>query len=233
MTLRLRFTPGSPFARVVRVVLAERRLDYEAVEDDGAGPAEERRPDAPTLMVPALRDGDLRLWDSLVIVEHLMTRHPARRGGAPDDPPLAPSLLRRDRETQDRLALATLQTLCASITLVSQLRWSGVGLENGFVARNVERVDHLLDWCEEVIRDAGDGRGFVPGILSVQDIFLASALSFAENRPIGIDWRSRQRDRVGALVDRLERRQSFIANPVRWWEPGVTGYRPDGTPTYA
>ncbi|GIX14650.1 MAG: hypothetical protein KatS3mg118_2609 [Paracoccaceae bacterium] len=36
--------------------------------------------------------------------------------------------------------------------------------------------------------------------------------------------------RIAALLERLDERDSFRANPIWWWEPGVTGYEPDGTP---
>lgn len=77
MSLYLRFTTGSPFARAVRVVLAEKGLDYESVEEITTTSAEERAGDAPTLQVPAFRDGDRVLWDSAVIIEHLMANYPS------------------------------------------------------------------------------------------------------------------------------------------------------------
>ena len=74
--MRLRFTTGSPFARAVRIVLSEKGLDYEKTEEITTSPAEERNRDAPTLQVPALNDGTVQLWDSLVIIEYLMASYP-------------------------------------------------------------------------------------------------------------------------------------------------------------
>jgi len=68
--MRLRFTTGSPFARAVRIVLSEKGLDYEKTEEITTLTAEERNRDAPTLQVPALNDGTIQLWDSLVIIEN-------------------------------------------------------------------------------------------------------------------------------------------------------------------
>ena len=73
---RLRYTLGSPFARIVRIVLDEKGLDYQHIEEITASSAEERLKDGPTLQVPAFSDGDLKLWDSTVIVDYLMAKYP-------------------------------------------------------------------------------------------------------------------------------------------------------------
>lgn len=36
--------------------------------------------------------------------------------------------------------------------------------------------------------------------------------------------------RIAALLERLDERDSFKANLIWWWEPGITGFEPDGTP---
>lgn len=222
---KLHFTTGSPFARAVRVVLAEKGLDYEKDETVSTPPPEARALYTPTLQVPTLEDGDLILWDSGVILDYLMASYPnaAPRAG---EQPFAETLVRADQAWQDKLALATLQTLGGAITTVSQLLWSGVRADaNGFAGRNAARVGYLLDWCEG--RIAGEGDGFVPGRCSVQDVLLACFCLFAERRPLGLEWEAESRPRVTALVRRLERRASFAANPIPWWEPGVTYATPE------
>ena len=169
--MRLRFTTGSPFARVVRIVLSEKNIAYEKTEEITTTAAEERNRDAPTLQVPALSDGETSLWDSLVIIEYLMTRYPDSRTPV-GFVPFASELLRRGHEIEDRLQLATLQTLGTSTATISQLKWSGVGLDNGFAAKNEERIGYLLDWFETQLIDTDEG--FVQGVVSVQDICLAA-----------------------------------------------------------
>jgi glutathione S-transferase len=225
--MRLRYTTGSPFARAVRIVMDEKGLDYERIEEITTTAAEVRAADAPTLQVPALRDGETRLWDSLVIIEYLIRTYP---GTAQNDPPFSDIFARSDSEIADRQQLATLQTLGVSAATISQLKWSGVGIQNDFTARNAERIGYLLDWAEHEL--GGDGSGFQPGTLCVQDILLACPLMFLENRPLGIDWRAGARTHVAALVDMLSERASFRNNPIWWWEPGVTGYSADGTPLF-
>jgi glutathione S-transferase len=173
-----------------------------------------------------LVDGDLHLWESAVIIDYLMKTYPnARRTG---EKPFAAELVRPAHEWQDKLALATVQTLGASTTTVSQMHWTGIRHEgNAHLARCAARNQHVLDWCESRL---GAEDGFVPGVVSAQDVLLACFCAFIEKRPLNLQWDSPMRPKVRALVERLGRRASFVANPVFWWEPGITGYQPDGTP---
>lgn len=222
---KLHFTTGSPFARAIRIVLAEKGLDYEKDETVGTTAPEVRARFTPTLQVPTLEDAGLTLWDSAVILDYLMATYPNVPPQAGEHP-FAAVLVRPDHAWSDKLALATLQTLGGAITTVSQLLWSGIRSDaNGFAERSAIRVGYLLDWCEGQVVSTDDG--FVPGCCSVQDVLLACFCLFAERRPLGLDWDAASRPRVSALVRRLERRPSFAANPVPWWEPGVTYDTPE------
>jgi glutathione S-transferase len=223
---KLFYTTGSPFARAVRIVLHEKGLDYDRAETAATPSVGERSKASATLQVPALIDGDLHLWESAVIIDYLMKTYPnARRTG---EKPFAAELVRPAHEWQDKLALATVQTLGASTTTVSQMHWTGIRHEgNAHLARCAARNQHVLDWCESRL---GAEDGFVPGVVSAQDVLLACFCAFIEKRPLNLQWDSPMRPKVRALVERLGRRASFVANPVFWWEPGITGYQPDGTP---
>jgi glutathione S-transferase len=180
------------------------------------------------LQVPTYWDGDLRLWESGLIAEYLLRTNLGR----PDaDPPLADGAWRPSHEWRDKLIFSTIQTLGTAVTTVSQMKWAGVAVgDNAHLTRSANRVPHLLKWLEDQLPD--DRSGFLPGCMSIQDIFLACHLRFAENRPIGVDPRTSDHPKISGLLSRLDRRASFRANPVRWWEPGVTGYEADGTPIY-
>ena len=222
---KLHFTTGSPFARAVRIVLAEKGLDYEKDETVGTTAPDVRSRFTPTLQVPTLEDGGLVLWDSAVIIDYLVATYPNAKANA-GERPFAEVLVRPDHAWQDKLALATLQTLGGAITTVSQLLWSGIRPDtNGFAERSAIRVPYLLDWCETQI--ASTDEGFVPGRCSVQDVLLACHCLFAERRPLGLEWEAASRPKVTALVRRLERRKSFFANPIPWWEPGVSYATPE------
>ena len=223
------FTTGSPFARAVRIALDEKGLDYARREEITTPTVAERAKVSPTLQVPSLVDGDIHLWDSNLILDYLTTRYPTPitedRG-----PPYADEYVRADHEWEDKLALATLQTLGVSTGIISQLQWAGVMHEdNEYAGRCADRIQHLLDWCEKQL--AGEDEGFVPGVLAAQDVLLGVWIMFMEKRPPRLEWRSDARPRVAALYRRLQSRRAFQNNPILWWEPGVVGYEGE-TPIY-
>jgi glutathione S-transferase len=222
---KLFFTTGSPFARAVRIVLAERGLPFERDETYTTPSVEERARVTPTLQVPTLIDGDLKLWDSSVIIEYLMATYPAVP--APDGHrPFASAFVRPDRVWHDRLVHASLQTFGVSTATVSQLQWSGVRHEdNAHASRSAVRNQHLLDWFESEL--ISQEEGFVQGVVSAQDVCLACWCQFIERRPLRLTWRADHRPKTEALVSRLSARPSFQQEPALWWEPGVTYADPD------
>ena len=217
---KLFFTTGSPFARAVRIVLVEKGLDFEREETFTTPSVEERARITPTLQVPALIDGKLTLWDSAVILDYLMSAYPV--AAVPEGMrPLAARYVRSGEEWHDKLVLATLQTLGVSTTTVSQLQWSGIRHEeNSHAARCAIRNQHLLDWFESQLIGTADG--FVPGVVSAQDILLACICQFIETRPLRLSWRAPDRPKLVSLIARMEQRPSFQQEAALWWEPGVT-----------
>lgn len=222
---KLYFTTGSPFARAVRIVLAEKGLAYERDETYTTPSVEERAKVTPTLQVPTLIDGDLTLWDSAVIIDYLMATYP--NAPAPEGlHPFVTQYVRPDHLWRDKLVHATLQTFGASTATVSQLQWSGIRHEdNGHVTRSAIRNQHLLDWFESELVSIEDG--FVPGLVSAQDVLLACWCQFIERRPLRLTWKADHRRKIAALVGRLEVRPSFQQEAALWWEPGVTYANPD------
>jgi len=224
----LLFTTGSPFARAVRIVLDELNLDYEKREEITTPSVEQRAAASPTLQVPTYWDGDVRLWESGLIAEYLLHNYKQRPAA---EPPLSDRAWRMSHEWRDRLILSTIQTMGAAITTISQMTWGGVAVgDHAHLTRSADRLPHLMGWFEGQLPD--DKSGFLPGCVSIQDIFLACHIRFAENRPIGVDPGASSHRKISGLLSRLDERASFRANPIRWWEPGVTGYEADGTPIY-
>lgn len=224
----LLFTLGSPYARGIRILLDELGLDYEGREVATAPSLSDAAGTSPTLQVPTLWDGSMKLWDSTVIAEYLLSTYSAR---SDTQTSLAKHVARPNSEWEDRLLLATVQTVGTSITTISQMTWSGVLLrDNAHLARCAERLPPVLGWLEGKLPLA---EGFMPGSLAVQDIFLACHLRFAEKRPLGLDLRLDLFPKISALLDRLDERTSFRRNPIRWWDPDVIAYDEDGlTPLY-
>lgn len=224
----LLFTTGSPFARAVRIILDELGLDYERREEISTPSAADRAAATPTLQVPTLWDGDLTLWESGTIAEYLLSTYPERPAA---DPPLSQSAFRPGAEWTDKLVFSTIQTFGTAATTISQMTWTGVDVDrNAHLQRSALKLTHILGWLEA--RLEAPSAGFQPGFLSVQDIFLAAHVRFVQARPLGVDLALGQHPRIAGLLDRLDRRASFRANPIRWWQPGVVGYEPDGTPVF-
>ena len=223
----LLFTTSSPFARAVRITLGELDLDYELREEITTPTVEQRAAATPSLQVSTVWDGDIHLWESGLIAAYLLRTYRNREG----QPPLSECARRAGHEWRDKLVFATIQTLGAAVTTVSQFKWTGLDkAANGHLTRCADRVPHLMDWLEAEI--ANEGSGFMPDCVSVQDIFLACHIRFTENRPIGIDLGLQRYPKNSALIAQLDARESSAKNPIYWWEPGVTGYEPDGTPIY-
>lgn len=217
---KLYFTAGSPYARTVRIVLVEKGLAFDRVVSPSL---EERASATPTLQVPALIDGDVRLWDSAVIVDYLMATYPNAAGGLD---PFAADYIRPGHELRDKLVHATVQTFGDSTTTISQLHWTGVPYDtNAHLERCALRNQELLNWFESQLVD--ENNGFVAGVVSVQDVLLACVCQFIERRPLGITWDSPERPKVRSLVGRLSRRPSFLAEPALWWEPGMDLTNPE------
>lgn len=218
MDRRLYFTPGSPFARAIRIMLDEIGLvwtpDYANIMDR----PEERAIRTPTLQVPTYFEDELVLWDSSLIAEYLLASYGQRR---PIEglSPLAAAIHRVGYQWQDKALLAAIQTLGQSTVLVSQLRWSGtLATDNAHIARNADRVLRLLDWLETQLPD---GHGFFPDVLSAQDIFCICHLMFITNRPLDIVWERDRTPKLAQLHDQLALRPSFLCNAIAWWEPGM------------
>lgn len=225
----LLFTTGSPFARAIRILLDELALDYERREEITTPSVAARAAATPTLQVPTLWDNGLTLWESGTIAEYLLRTYPHRPVATP---PLSAAMFRPQTEWHDKLVFATIQTFGNAATTISQMTWSGTPLaRNAHLQRSAEKLPQILHWLDGHLPDAENG--FQPGTISVQDIFLAAHIRFVQARPLGVALELDRYAKLAALLARLDTRASLIANPVWWWEPGVTGYKPDGTPVKA
>jgi glutathione S-transferase len=206
--MKLYYTVNSPYARKVRVVLAERGLACDPVLVDFDAPAADFAAANPNLRVPCLVDGARTLFESNLIVDYLLQAPGGKP--APAQPPLARTLVRPDQRWDDLLVLTTIETLLDSAANSYQLKRDGVTPEqSGTLRRELRRIASELDWLEARIGP----EGFVPGVLSIQDLNLAIALLWMDFRK-PVAWRGRKR--LEALVARWEGRPSFQAT-----RPGV------------
>ena len=201
--MKLYYTVNSPYARKVRVVLAERGIPHEAalVNLDEA-PAEFTRAN-PNLKVPCLVDGKRELFESNVIVDYLLKQSAGKAAGG--QPPLADRLTRPELHWEDLLVLVTVETLLDSAANAYGLKRDNIEpAQSGTLRRELRRIEAELDWLEARVKP----EGFVPGVLSIQDLNLAITLLWMDFRKPA-PWRGRKK--LEALVARTEGRPSFQA----------------------
>ena len=224
----LLFTTGSPYARAIRIILHELGLEYERREEVTTPSAELRAKSTPTLQVPTFWDGDHVLWESGIIAEYLLETYTRRESAKP---PLSASAWRSGSLWQDKLLFSTIQTFGNAATTISQMTWTGIPVDhNAHLQRSALKLTHILGWLEEQLVDSD--AGFFAESVSMQDIFLASHIRFVQARPLGIELNLSSFANISRLLDGLDERQSFVAEPIWWWEPGIIGYQADGTPIH-
>ena len=213
--MKLYFTHGSPFARKVRIVLAEKGLPYEADVVEGVRPVDAMP--GPTLAIPVLEDHGMRLWESDLIVEYLLRTYPDR-ADATAEPPLSPWLTRPEQEWQDRTTLATIATCAATMVNLRFMLVDGITPENSdYLARQRARFDRCMDWLEERVTP----EGFAPGWFSIMDIGFICPMVYCEVRQV-MAWRGRPK--LESLYQRYQDRASMQATQINVLAPLQPNY---------
>ncbi len=195
--MKLILSLTSPFARKVRVVLAEKRIDYEAVVDIPWEPTTRVPEYNPLGKVPVLvMDDGNTLFDSRVIVEYLDNLTPVS--------PLLP------KENRPRVAVRRWEALADGVTesaatiYLEQKRpearqdpeW--IVRQEGQVFRGLEAMAEELgekSWC------TGD-------FFSLADIAVGCTLGYLDFRFPHIQWREAHPN-LDKLAEKLALRPSF------------------------
>ena len=190
----------SPYVRKVRIVMAEKKLDYQLIlEDVWASDAIQKA--NPLGKVPCLvMEGSEAVFDSRVIVEYLDTLSPVGR--------LIPASGRERAEVRTWEALAD-GVLDACIEARHEQTWPGRGDGqrcDAWIARQLSKVSAAII---AMSRGLGE-QPFAAGIhVSLADIAVGCALGYLDFRFAHIDWRT-PHPNLGRLADKLAQRQSFI-----------------------
>jgi glutathione S-transferase len=202
MTMKLYYSTGSPFARKIRIVLAEKALEFEKDEFNQLRTPEMLGPVNPNLQVPVLEDGDQCLFDSAVIVDYLLKTYPENARDSPL-PSLAAAPTRPEQHWEDAKILTTIDALANSMVNLRQLQLCDVHAENvAYLQRQHSRIQYGLDWLET----RATPEGFAPGLFSVMDLSLLCHLTFSEARGDIFPWRGRAN--LEAIVARYADRPS-------------------------
>ena len=190
----------SPYVRKVRIVMAEKKLDYQhELEDVWA--SDKILKANPLGKVPCLvLPGGEAVFDSRVIVEYLDTRSPVSR--------LIPESSRERIEVRTWEALAD-GVLDAAILARLEQTWPGRTAEQ----RSQVWVDRQLNKVRASLSAISKGVGEKPWCsgnhLSLADIAVGCALDYLSFRFPQIDWRDAHPN-LDKLGDKLFARQSFI-----------------------
>ncbi|MBD3893131.1 glutathione S-transferase N-terminal domain-containing protein [Hydrogenophaga sp.] len=194
----------SPFVRKVRIVLAEKKLDYQFVQEDVWASDTHIGEFNPLGMVPCLvmEGGDV-VFDSRVIVEYLDTLSPVGK--------LIPTQGRERAEVKTWEALAD-GLMDAAILARLESTWAGRSPAQrcpAWIDRQLNKVDAAL---AAMSRGLGD-KPFCSGIhLSLSDVAVGCALAYLDFRFPATDWRAAHPN-LDRLSDKLALRQSFIDSP--------------------
>lgn len=190
----------SPYVRKVRIVMAEKKLDFQLMLEDVWG-SDAILKSNPLGKVPCLvMEGGEAVFDSRVIVEYLDTLSPVGK--------LIPATGRERVEVRTWEALAD-GVLDACILARLEANWSG----RAPLERSQAWIDRQMSRVHAGIVAMGQGLGDKPWCagnhFSLADVAVGCTLGYLDFRFAHIDWRSSQ-PQLARLADKLALRPSFV-----------------------
>lgn len=196
--MKLFITPASPYARKVRIMLAEKHIECETeivpslAAPDSPVPAYNPLGKVPTLV---LDDGS-SLYDSVVIVDYLDHKTPVARLIPQDNNHRA--LVRRWEALADGVC-------DAAIAVVMEKRRVPEKQDETVIERQLIKVERGLKAMSE---DMGENKWVVGEKFTLADIATGVALGYVELRMPEINWRETYPN-LGRLYEQLMARPSF------------------------
>lgn len=198
--MKLLGSTASPYVRKVRVVMAEKKLEYAFVTEDVWAADTLIAESNPLGKVPCLvMEGAEALFDSRVIVEYLDTLSPVGR--------LIPTMGRERAEIKTWEALAD-GLMDAAILARLEATWGGrtkTQRSQAWVDRQLLKVNAALKAMNRGLAE----KPFCGGIhMTLADIAVGCALGYLDFRFPDISWRS-ENPNLLRLHDKLMQRASF------------------------
>ena len=187
----------SPFVRKVRIVLAEKKIDYEFLIES-PWTADSKVPDInPLGKIPVLvLDDETPLFDSRVIVEYVDNASPNNK--------LFPGTNRERMEVKRWEALAD-GVLDAAIAAMLERKRPANEHSPEWITRQLAKVDRALSF---MARELGDQAYCMGTHISLADIAVGTALGYLCFRFPEIDWQERHAN-LAKLYGKLMQRPSF------------------------
>lgn len=192
---------ASPYVRKVRVVMAEKKLDYEFVLEDVWAANTAIASANPLGKVPCLvMEGGEALFDSRVIVEYLDTLSPVGK--------LIPPSGRERAETKTWEALA--DGVCDALILARlEANWAG----RAKAQRSQAWIDRQMDKTHASLMSMSQGLGDKPHCtgthFSLADVAVGCTLGYLDFRFADLDWRTPYPN-LAKLYEKLSQRASFV-----------------------
>jgi glutathione S-transferase len=195
--MKLLGTLTSPYARKARVVLAEKKIDFEWIIDSPNDPNTSVTRYNPLARVPVLvLDDDTALFDSPVIVEYLDSLAPNAK--------LFPQPSRERLEVKRWEALADGVLDAAVGCRMEQMRPAKERSENWMTRERGVIVAAL----EVMSRELGEKHWCMGTPFTFADIAVGCALGYLDFRFPDLDWRSRHAN-LAKLHEKLMQRPAF------------------------
>ncbi|MEO5661375.1 MAG: glutathione S-transferase N-terminal domain-containing protein [Polaromonas sp.] len=191
----------SPYVRKVRIVMAEKKLDYQFVLEDVWAVNSPMSESNPLGKVPCLvMEAGEAVFDSRVIVEYLDTMSPVGK--------LLPPLGRERAEVKTWEALAD-GVLDAAILARLEASWTGRSDSqrcDAWIARQLGKIDTALHAMSKGLGD----KPYCSGVLfSLSDVAVGVALGYLDFRFPAIAWREAH-PTLAKLHAKLALRPSFV-----------------------
>jgi len=190
---------SSPYVRKVRIVMAEKKIDYQYELEDAFSPNSTVSRSNPLGKVPVLiMDDGGAVFDSRVIVEYLDNLTPVHRLVPPNGRP------RVEVKTWEALADGLLDA--AVLVRAEQTQRTDSQRSPAWIARQMGKVESALQAMSNGLADkpwCADGR------YSLADISVGCALGYLDFRFSQLGWRA-QFSNLARHADKLFARQSFI-----------------------
>ncbi len=193
---------SSPYVRKVRIVLAEKKLDYQLELNDVWAADSTIQKFNPLGKVPCLvMDDGYSLFDSRVIVEYLDTLSPVSR--------LLPAAGRERIEVKHWEALADgILDACVLLRL-EQTQRTEEQRSPGWIAHQTAKVEAALPLMANMLGEKQFCVGQNNSQYTLADIAVGCALGYLDFRFPAINWRDAHPN-LARYYDRLMQRQPFI-----------------------
>lgn len=200
--LTLISTATSPFARKVRIALAEKKIEYELVETSAWDAQSPVHIANPLGKVPVLTlDDGTQLFDSRVIAEYIDSVSPVAR--------LIPE------PTRQRIAVRKWEALAdgvsdALVLITTEARRPASLRSPEWIARQRHKIDSgVANMASELAeRSWCNGEAY-----TLADIAVGCALGYLDLRLAEFDWRDRYSN-LAKLVEKLAKRPAFIETQI-------------------